>query len=186
MTVTKTPSMHPSLTFHHCPNCAHPRKTRLEDSIACEACDYLFYLNPAVAAAGLILNEKNQMLFIVRGKNPAKGRWALVGGFVDCGESPEKALKRECQEEVGITIDAPSYLACYPNTYTYKSIAYPVLDLFFTAKECSPAESLVCDREEVSHVEWQDPWRFDPAQLAFPSMQRALIQWQKLNPGLPL
>ena len=75
--------------------------------------------------------------------------------FVDCGESPEKALKRECQEEVGITIDTPSYLACYPNTYTYKSIAYPVLDLFFTAKECSPAESLVCDREEVSHVEWQ-------------------------------
>ena len=158
----------------------------LEYSIACEACDYLFYLNPAVAAAGLILNEKNQMLFIVRGKNPAKGRWALVGGFVDSGESPEKALKRECQEEVGITIDAPSYLACYPNTYRYKSIAYPVLDLFFTAKECSPAESLVCDREEVSHVEWQDPWRFDPAQLAFPSMQRALIQWQKVNPSLPL
>ena len=109
----------------------------LEYSIACEACDYLFYLNPAVAAAGLILNEKNQMLFIVRGKSPAKGRWALVGGFVDCGESPEKALKRECQEEVGITIDTPSYLACYPNTYTYKSIAYPVLDLFFTAKELS-------------------------------------------------
>ena len=125
MTDTKTPSMHPSLTFHHCPNCGHPRKVRLEYSIACEACDYLFYLNPAVAAAGLILNEKNQMLFIVRGKNPAKGRWALVGGFVDCGESPEKALKRECQEEVGITIDAPSYLACYPNTYRYKSMRIP-------------------------------------------------------------
>ena len=62
----------------------------LEYSIACEACDYLFYLNPAVAAAGLILNEKNQMLFIVRGKNPAKGRWALVGGLSTAGNRPKR------------------------------------------------------------------------------------------------
>ncbi len=34
----------------------------------------------------------------------AHGKWELPGGMVDAGESPEQALKRECEEELGIRI----------------------------------------------------------------------------------
>ena len=33
--------------------------------------------------------------------------WDLVGGHVDVGESPHRAVSRECREELGVQIHAP-------------------------------------------------------------------------------
>ena len=38
------------------------------------------------------------------------GQWALPGGRIDAGETPEQAALRELQEEVGLVADAPSVL----------------------------------------------------------------------------
>ncbi len=40
-----------------------------------------------------------QLLLIERDNPPFEGRWALPGGFVDPGESPEAAAQRELMEE---------------------------------------------------------------------------------------
>lgn len=63
-----------------------------------------------VVAAALI-NETGQILLQQRPENRSMaGLWEFPGGKVETGESPEHALVRELEEELGIAI-SPSDLA---------------------------------------------------------------------------
>ncbi len=121
------------------------------------------------------------MLFIERAKDPAKGKLAFVGGFIDADEIAEIALEREVREEVGLQVKNIQYLCNYPNSYHYKTITYPVLDFFFTA-ECVNMESKL-DRSEVAGLHWLDPQEIKESDLAFDSMQRAFRRWKKSHPN---
>ena len=48
--------------------------------------------------------SKNSIVLIKRKNDPFRGMWALPGGFVDCGETVEDAVKREAKEETGIDV----------------------------------------------------------------------------------
>lgn len=43
-----------------------------------------------------------ELLLIERARDPFEGHWALPGGFVDAGESPDVAAMRELKEETGV------------------------------------------------------------------------------------
>lgn len=49
------------------------------------------------AAGGVVLNAKNEVLFIHR-----KGKWDLPKGKLEPGESKKKGAKREVEEETGV------------------------------------------------------------------------------------
>ena len=50
-----------------------------------------------------IADNDLKVLLIRRGGEPFKACWALPGGFVEIGESLEKAAARELKEEAGVT-----------------------------------------------------------------------------------
>ena len=55
--------------------------------------------------AALIWNQ-NRFLACQRPAHKARGLlWEFVGGKVEAGETKEEALIRECQEELGVTVD---------------------------------------------------------------------------------
>jgi 8-oxo-dGTP diphosphatase len=65
---------------------------------------------PALTADAVVLRavdgvaeEHQEILLIQRGHHPFAGQWALPGGFVDRGESPEEAARRELYEETGLS-----------------------------------------------------------------------------------
>ncbi|MDD5634045.1 MAG: NUDIX hydrolase [Candidatus Omnitrophica bacterium] len=91
--------------FKYCPHC----KARLEWDIVegakrliCKKCKWIYYRNPLPVVACLVLRDKTELLLIRRGIEPAKGRWALPGGFIEFTEDVETAGKRELFEETGV------------------------------------------------------------------------------------
>jgi 8-oxo-dGTP diphosphatase len=68
----------------------HPRPALTADAVV-------------LRSAGGVADRNLEILLIQRGNHPFAGHWALPGGFVDRGESPEEAARRELCEETGLS-----------------------------------------------------------------------------------
>ena len=91
--------------FSHCPKCG--AKAFVEDtekSKRCEACDFVYYMNPSAATVAIIIDDLDRLLTVRRSKEPAKGTLDLPGGFCDCYETGEEGVKREVLEETGLSV----------------------------------------------------------------------------------
>ena len=73
------------------------------------------YPQQPIVAVGAVVIHRNRVLLVRRGKQPAKGDWAIPGGRVELGESMQAAAAREVLEETGISIK-PGELIYYFET----------------------------------------------------------------------
>ena len=96
-------------TSGHCPRCGE-RTERIggEWGKRCPRCRYEHYphLHPAV----IVLVRDGDRCLLARKAVWAPGRYALVAGFVDNGESLESTVRREVKEEVGVDVDDIRYV----------------------------------------------------------------------------
>lgn len=96
-------------TSGFCPRCGEAT-TRIEGEWGkrCPRCRYEHYphLHPAV----IILVRDGDRVLLARKAEWAPGRYALVAGFVDNGESLEGAVAREVKEEVGVDVKDIRYV----------------------------------------------------------------------------
>jgi 8-oxo-dGTP diphosphatase len=76
-------------------------------------CDCGGFPAPDLAVDVVVRKGDGSILLIKRGKEPYKGRWALPGGFVECGETTEEAAVREVQEETGMAASICGLLGVY-------------------------------------------------------------------------
>lgn len=166
------PSGPPSALFKHCPRCAAARNSE-GDAVrfVCETCGFVYYYNVAVSSAVLILDAEGYALFIRRARDPGKDKLALPGGFIDRGETAEAAAMREVREEAGVKLTSVTFLASFPNLYSYRSVDYPVVDLFFTARVPARQASPL---DDVTEIVWSNPGSLRDDDLAFPSHASAL------------
>ena len=53
--------------------------------------------------AAIIIDEQNRILLLNHVFRPGSG-WGIPGGFINSGEQPEDAIKRELKEEIGLEL----------------------------------------------------------------------------------
>ncbi|MBL0060394.1 MAG: NUDIX hydrolase [bacterium] len=90
--------------YRYCARCGEQlTRKHLEGRLrpVCLACGNVVYLNPLPAVAAVLI-QSGRVLLIRRGVDPGAGLWALPSGFMEQGETPEIALRREVHEETGV------------------------------------------------------------------------------------
>jgi len=103
------------------------------------------------AAGGLIVNEKNQILFIFR-----NGKWDLPKGKVEKNESNEHAAIRESEEECGVKISyLKQQLLITYHTYTYESKSMLKANYWFLMFADSQQNLTPQLEENIEKVEWK-------------------------------
>lgn len=168
--------MTPQKIFTFCPRCGARRTNEPPTQpFQCRTCGFHYYFNPCLAVAAILLGPDDKALFIRRAQEPAKGKLAIPGGFVDIGETAETAMRREIKEEVNLEVGALEFLITATNEYDFRGIVYPVLDIAFVCRAISIAPVAALDG--VEDFEWIEPATVNLDEIAFPSIRAALAAY---------
>jgi len=93
------------------------------------------------------------------------GLWEFPGGKLDHGESPQHALARECQEELGIVID--SFQPLLQVWHDYRSYSV-LLHVFMVSRFCGQPQG-----REGQQVRWVS--RSCLSEYHFPAANEAIV-----------
>jgi NAD+ diphosphatase len=100
-------------THRYCGSCGAPTLPHAADrAVECPDCKLVFY--PRISPVMMALVYRDNEILLTRKPGYAPGRYTVVAGFVEAGESLEQCLAREVREEVGVEIRNPRYFASQP------------------------------------------------------------------------
>ena len=124
----------------------------------CTACAHITYprTDPAIIVA---ITDDAERLLLIHGATWQPGRYSVVAGFVEAGESLEAAVEREALEETGIKIRQASYCSSQPWPFP-RSLMFA-----FTARADGQQEPKA-DMQEVGHAFWVSREEFTQLVLA--------------------
>lgn len=90
-----------------------------------------FFNNPH-AGVSVVFMRGHQFLAAKRGIEPHRGKYGFVGGFLNYGEDPKQAARREVQEETGVQLESIELLDVQTQQYGDNETA---LSIVFVARQ---------------------------------------------------
>lgn len=130
-----------------------------------------------IAAGGLVVNEKKELLMIFR-----RGKWDLPKGKLDKGESIEACAIREVKEETGIgQVRLVKFIGKTHHEYFDQWLKADVLkESVWYEMETSSSETLIPQTEEdILEIRWMDENAIKQAlQNSYPTIIQIISQWQ--------
>ncbi len=107
-----------------------------------------------ITACAFIYNSNKQLLIGKRADNLnfLPGKYELLGGHIEFGETLEDGLKRELKEEmdIDITVEEPFYAF----TYLLKNNTKHAVEINYFAKMTDENQAITVDPHEHSGYKW--------------------------------
>lgn len=138
--------------YQFCPFCKRKLEIKMEEGKGrkrCPDCDWTYYPRVAMSVTALIKKD-NQVLMVKRAREPYKGTWMFPAGFLDYGEHPEEALKREIKEETGLNIKDIYFLKFYQVKDDPRAMGHIV----FCYQVKINSGQLQTDEDENADIKW--------------------------------
>ena len=135
-----------------CGRCGTPTEAlESERSRRCPACKLTSYprISPAIIVAVTRHFEDGPRILLARNHRFPAGRYSVVAGFVEPGETLEDCVRREVAEETGIRVDAIRYFGSQPWPFPNS------LMVGFTA-EYAGGDFIFAD-DEIADAQWFAP-----------------------------
>ena len=160
--------------FIFCPRCATrliEGRSAAHQRPSCPACGFIHFADPKVAVIALITCEQ-QVLLTLRGVDPEKGKWSLPGGYMDAGEMPEDAMRREMREEMQLDL-----AELYFHAFLAMSGGRGIVIAFRSSPVSGRCDALV-GYDDVAEARWFGKDSLPPHdQLAFDTTISLLAAW---------
>ncbi len=118
---------------------------------------------PKVGVAVIIMREK-QVLLLRRRNSHGAGSWAVPGGHLEFGESPEQCGARETHEESGLKVSGLRFFALTNDVFERENKHY--ITIWLLAEDFS-GEPMMNAPEEMSDIAWFQ-WDHLPTPLFLP------------------
>ncbi len=127
-----------------------------------------------IRVVAAVIRENNKIFATARGYGEYKGLWEFPGGKIEPGESPQKALKREIQEELATEICVGDLIGTVEYDYPDFHLS---MDCFWCERVSGDLKLLEADEarwlsvEELNSVQWL------PADLELLDKVRISMEW---------
>jgi mutator protein MutT len=134
---------------------------------------------PAAVAVVLLADDEGRACFLLTRRTATRRaharQWALPGGRIDAGETPERAALRELREEVGLALEPSSLLGLLDDYGTRSGfIITPVVAWAGEWVELAPNPAEVAHVYRVPLAELDKP--DVPRLISIPESDRPVIQ----------
>jgi len=164
--------------FFYCPKCGSSLEYRYYGErrrLTCVKCGYIFYENPVVGVAAIVLDERQRIL-LGRRRTNYRGLWCIPCGYVEYDEDVYAAVVREFKEETGLDILVDRVFAVQSNFHDPEQ---STVGIWFTAQVTGGEMQAGDDLDELAFFELTKL-----PQLAFPTdrvVLNQLLERQKVN-----
>ena len=121
-------------------------------------------------------DDDGRILLARRAREPDKGRWDLPGGFLDEGEDPRDALRRELTEETSLDVELLEFFDVVVDRYGAADDAQWTLNLYWT---CRVVSGTPTPADDVDELRWFARDELPPAgELAFHNNVKVISRWR--------
>lgn len=103
------------IQYNYCPKCGNIISQKSEPPY-CSHCETTYYRNAKPCASVLPVKD-GKVLLGKRARDPYKGAYDIIGGFMEADELPEAAALREAKEETGLDLKIVCLLGIYNDQY---------------------------------------------------------------------
>lgn len=159
--------------YSFCPKCGGRLVYHLigdRRRLRCDSCQFIFYENPIVGVAGILL-QKGRIL-LGRRKQGYAGKWCIPCGYVEWDEPLEAALVREFREETGLEVTPERLFTAKSNFHDPNSHTVGIWYIV------SPVDGILQAGDDLDQVQFFSLEQIP--ELAFPTDKEVIQMLRKL------